>query len=205
MTAAAERLSAVDLVAFETEVARVFNAGRICAPIHLHDGNEEALIEIFRREVRDEDWVLSSWRSHYHCLLKGVPPPELMAEIMAGRSIALNFPEHRVVSSAMVGGVLPIAVGIAWAAKRAGSGERVWCFLGDMTAATGIAHESAAYARNHRLPIVFVIEDNGISVCTPTDAAWGGPAPSLLSSRNVRRYRYVSRYPHAGTGKRIEF
>jgi pyruvate dehydrogenase E1 component alpha subunit len=60
--------------------------------VHLCDGNEDAMIEIFKR-IGKEDWVLCSWRSHFQCLLKGVPPDVLKAEIMAGRSISLCFPE----------------------------------------------------------------------------------------------------------------
>lgn len=202
MTTAADKLSAEDLVAFEAEVAEVFNSGRVRGPVHLNDGNEEQLLGIFRVWIREGDWVLSSWRSHYHCLLKGVPRDVLMREITAGRSIALNFPEHRVISSAMVGGTLPIAVGIGWAIKWGDWDEQVWCFVGDMTAETGIAHECMKYCANHQLPVNFVVEDNGISVCTPTGEVWG-----VWDGRwqYVRRYQYRSKYPHAGAGVRVQF
>src|SRR5689334_5362587 len=55
-------LTAEQLIAFEEAVAARFNAGLIRAPVHLHHGNEAALIEVFGR-VRPEDWVLCSWRS----------------------------------------------------------------------------------------------------------------------------------------------
>ena len=66
-------LSAQQLIAFEEDIAAEFNAAKIRAPVHLSFGNEEALIEIFRR-VRPQDWVLGSWRSHYQCLLTGALP-----------------------------------------------------------------------------------------------------------------------------------
>ena len=75
------------------------------------------MIDIFR-DIRLQDWVLCSWRSHYQCLLKGVPPQELKAKIMQGCSIALSFPKYRILSSAIIGGVLPIAVGLGIAVKR---------------------------------------------------------------------------------------
>ena len=121
-----------DLIAFETEIADIFNAGKIRAPVHLYSGNEAQMIEIFR-DVKPEDWVFCSWRSHYQCLLKGVPREEVKAEILAGRSISLCFPKYRVVSSAIVTGVLPIAVGTAMGIKRRGEKARVHCFVGDMT------------------------------------------------------------------------
>lgn len=189
-----------DLIAFEAEIAEAFNAGRIRHPVHLSDGNEDALIDIFR-EVQPRDWVLGSWRAHYHCLLKGVPADELRAAIMAGGSMSLCFPAYRVLCSAIVGGVLPIALGIALQTKREGRPERVWCFMGDMTAETGIAHECMKYARNFDLPVTWVVEDNGVSVCTETKSAWGA---TMLLGETVR-YEYRSRFPHAGAGIRVQF
>ena len=199
-------LNAADLIAFEDEVAARFNSGRIRAPVHLYSGNEAAMIEVFK-DVRPNDWVFCSWRSHYQCLLKGVPTDEVMAEIMAGRSISLCFPQQRVYSSAIVGGVLPIAVGTAMAIARSGEDARVHCFVGDMTAETGIAHESIKYSRNHRLPIRFIVEDNAKSVCTDTRAAWNQPRLSFDDVRDeyVHHYRYETRYPHAGAGVRVQF
>ncbi len=151
-----------ELIAFEAEVAELFNAGKIRAPIHLDGGNEDALIDIFA-DISPNDWVLCSWRSHYKALLHGIPPAKVKAEIMAGRSIALCFPEHRFLAAAIVGGHLPIALGIAWSLKRNDAIQaherRVWCFLGDMAAWTGIFTECRNYAHGHDLPISFVIEN----------------------------------------------
>jgi pyruvate dehydrogenase E1 component alpha subunit len=194
------------LINFEDEVAARFNAGGIRAPVHLYSGNELQMIEVFKGIGRN-DWVFCSWRSHYQCLLKGVPADEVMAEIVAGRSISLCFPEHRIYSSAIVGGVLPIAVGAAMAIQRSGEDARVHCFLGDMTAETGIAHESIKYSRNHRLPIRFIVEDNEKSVCTDTRDAWKQPRLSFEGVRDefIHYYRYETRYPHAGAGVRVQF
>lgn len=190
------------LKAFEADIAEEFNAGKIRAPVHLSGGNEEQLIDVFK-DVRPEDWVCGSWRMHYHCLLKGVPPEKLKAEIMAGRSMTLSFPEHRIISSAIVGGILPIAVGLAMAIRRAGGANHVWAFVGDMTARTGIFHECRFYADCQDLPITFVMEDNGISVCTDTKDAWGRKAYSGIG--RVRGYYYTLGWPHAGAGKRVQF
>jgi TPP-dependent pyruvate/acetoin dehydrogenase alpha subunit len=194
------------LIDFEDRVAALFNDAKIRAPVHLYSGNEAEMVDVFR-DVRRQDWVFCSWRSHYQCLLKGVPEDELMAEIMAGRSISLCFPAHRIYSSAIVGGVLPIAVGTAMAIARRGEDARVHCFMGEMTAETGIAHESIKYARNHRLPIRFIVEDNGKSVCTDTREAWNQPQLSFegIDDEYVRHYRYETRYPHAGAGQRVQF
>jgi pyruvate dehydrogenase E1 component alpha subunit len=132
-----------------------------------------------------------------------VPPETVKAEIMAGRSIALCFPEYRFLSSAIVGGNLPIALGIALAIKRRGGDEHVWAFCGDMTARTGIYHECLKYAVGHELPIRFIIEDNGLSVCTPTQDVWGGPRTYIAGIQH--RYHYKLPFPHSGAGTRVQF
>ena len=195
-----------ELIEFEEEIAALFNAGKIRAPIHLYYGNEEAIIEVFRT-IRAQDWVFCSWRSHYQCLLKGVPKDRVRDEILAGRSISLCFPKHRVFSSAIVGGVLPIAVGAALSIRQRGEDAKVYCFMGDMTAETGIAHESIKYSRNHRLPIRFIVEDNAKSVCTDTRETWNQPRLSYeeVSDEYISYYRYETKYPHAGAGVRVQF
>lgn len=207
------------LRAFTEKIAIDFNAGMIRAPVHLSGGNEEPLIDIFQA-IRPQDWVLTTWRSHYHCLLKGVPPQRLREDILAGRSITLCYPDYRIVSSAIVGGICPIAVGIGLSIKRyqddrersnvitdKSRGEpypRVWCFVGDMAAETGIFSECVRYALAHDLPIRFIVESNEKSVGTPTSAVWGS-AVGLLALGNVTRYRYTLPWPHSGAGKRVEF
>ena len=195
-----------ELIAFEEDIADEFNASKIKAPVHLYYGNEQAIVDVFKR-VRPNDWELCSWRSHYQCLLKGVPPTQVKSEIMAGHSITLNFPEHRVLSSAIVTGVLPIAVGLGMGIQRDGGAERVWCFLGDMTSETGTAHECIKYARNHQLPVHFVIEDNGKSVCTDTRETWATDTLTYEDSNDpyITYYQYESKYPHAGAGQRVQF
>jgi len=199
-------LGADDLIAFETEIADTFNAAHIRAPVHLYYGNEKEMLSVFET-VQKEDWVMCSWRSHYQCLLKGVPPELLKQRIGEGKSIALCFPEYRIVSSAIVTGILPIAVGVALGIKRRGGSEKVHCFMGEMTSETGIAHECIKYSRNHDLPIRFIIEDNGKSVCTDTRETWNQPKLTYEDSTDPRivYYRYESKYPHAGAGQRVQF
>lgn len=192
-------LTANQLIAFEREIADAFNAGKIRAPIHLDGGNEQQLIDVFR-DVAREDWVFCSWRSHYKALLHGIEPERVKAAIFAGRSIALCFPDRRFFSSAIVGGMLPVALGVAAGIKLRGGMERVHAFLGDMAAGAGTFGECAAYARGHSLPIRFIIEDNGLSVCTPTAEVWGGDLFWCST-----RYRYDLPWPHSGAGKRIQF
>lgn len=190
-------MTADDLRAFELEVAERFKAKQIRGPIHLSGGNEDRLIEIFR-EVDPQDWVFSTYRSHFHALLHGIPRDRVMAEIMAGRSMNLCFPEHRFYTSAIVGGMLPIAVGVAAGMNRGRSDRRVWCFVGDMAASGGAWREAVQYGQN--LPITFVVEDNGLSCDSSTGECWG-----KAGMADVRHYEYKRQFPHVGVGEFVHF
>ena len=199
-------LKCSDLINFENKIAETFNQGKIKAPVHLYSGTEEQVIEVFEG-ISDEDWVFCSWRSHYQCLLKGVPENILFDAILEGRSIALNFPDYKIYSSAIVGGQIPLALGVALSIKVKKSKEKVFCFMGDMTSETGIAQSAFSYALNFDLPITFIIEDNNLSVCTDTRKIWGANKLryELQDNSKVISYKYTNKYPHAGAGKRVQF
>lgn len=188
-----------ELIAFEKEVAGWFEQRLIPGPIHISGGNEDQLIEIFK-DIKPTDWVFSTWRSHYHALLHGIPPEKVMSEIMSGRSMNLQFPEHNFFTSAIVGGILPIAVGVAQALKMRSDFGQVWCFVGDMAAQTGIFHESISFAVFHNLPIKFIVEDNGFSCNTPTDEVTG-----RYIHHSADCYQYERSVPHCGIGNWVTF
>jgi pyruvate dehydrogenase E1 component alpha subunit len=205
------------LRAFEEEVRDIYLQGRIRAPVHLSRGNERQLLEIFQ-DVRTQDWVFSTYRSHYHALLKGVPREQVMAEILAGHSIHLTFPEHRFFTSAIVGGILPIALGVALGIKRRGRHQKVWCLVGDMAAETGAFQEAVKYAWGFDLPITFVVECNGLSTNTPTHQTWGMLHQHITLGETINRkqfdgwatggiirYCYDREWPHYGVGERVSF
>lgn len=203
-------MTAEELLAFEEDIAHEFEAGHIHAPVHLSGGNESHLIEYFAKNVQQYDWIFTSWRSHYHALLKGVPPAEVKQAIMEGRSISLCFPEHRMFSSGIVGGIAPIALGVAqsiqWREQNTHNHfSTVHVFLGDMTAKAGIVRECMEYGVRHRLRIEWVVEDNGISICTPTEDAWGTKAKSYEISAHTYYYGYNMHRPHVGIGKFVRF
>lgn len=182
-----------ELLDFTKEVAQRFERKEIRGPIHLNsEAQIEPLIEIFR-EIRRTDYVLSTWRSTYHALLHGVPRDKVMAEILAGRSMQLHFPEYRFMSSSIVGGMLPIACGLA-------TKERVWCFVGDMCASTGGFQDAIRYASGHDLDLHLVVENNGLSTNTPTLPAWG-----LKPVKQPLVYDYTRTTQHCGTGTYVAF
>jgi len=205
-----------DLINFEKDIAECFNNKMIRAPIHLEDGNIPKLIEVFK-DVNEDDWVLGTWRSHMKNLLKGVPPDQLKKAILEGKSISLCFKEYRTLSSAIVTGNIPIGLGLAMDIKRKGQNNRVWVFVGEMTGMSGIFHEAYVYAKNHELPITFVVEDNSKSVLTDTRKVWNSNRlyyepwdvnvghTGIFKSKHLYYFKYELGYPHSGAGTRIQF
>ena len=84
-----------------------------------------------------------------------------------------------------------------------GSDRKVWLFVGDMTAESGVFHECYKFSRRHNLPLEIVIEDNNMSTNTPTDETWGGTKSD--HPEDVFYYAYERGFPHHGTGEWILF
>ena len=215
-------VSKSELIEFETKIGDLFNSGNIKAPIHLYNGNEDKMIEIFSKIDIKNDWVCCTWRNHYQALLKGISPDVLTDEIIKGKSMVQTMPEHKFICSSIVGGIPSIAVGLALAEKLNGTTNHVWCFVGDMSAETGHFHEAYKYARNTNLPITFIVESNDLSVLTPTNDIWKREIPyyiddvaecidilhndGIYQQANLIYYKYTNtKYPHAGAGKRVQF
>ena len=202
-----------ELTQFESEIAALFNSAKIRAPIHLYSGNEEQIMRVFAKIDIEKDWVCCTWRNHYQALLKGIPKDYLKEKIMQGKSMVMNLPEYKFICSSIVGGIPSVATGLALAAKLKGSGERVWCWTGDMSAETGAWSEAYRYAVAQNLPITFVVEDNELSVMTPTHEVWGEEKwylphqnRSWYEGANIIYYKYKNdKYPHAGAGVRVQF
>lgn len=190
-----------ELIDFESKVRDAYEAGQIKGPIHLAKNNEDQLIEIFQYIDKD-DWVFVPWRNHYQALLHGVNSDKLFQSIVNGNSMHTNNVKPNFYSSSIVGGIIPLALGVAMALKRKKSKNKVWCFVGDMTMETGVFHEAYKYAKNFNLPLNWIIEDNNMSVHTPTDMAWG---KKQEIPDDVISYAYEMGYPHHGTGKWVNF
>ena len=202
-----------ELIDFETEIGNLFNSAKIKAPIHLYANNEENIMRVFEKIDIEKDWVCCTWRNHYQALLKGIPKELLTEQIIKGKSMIMNLPEYKFICSSIVGGIPSIATGIALAAKLKDSKEHVWCWTGDMSAETGAWAEAYKYSVAQKLPITFIVEDNELSVMTPTHDVWGS-SKWYLPKQNVNwhegtnliYYKYKNlKYPHAGAGVRVAF
>ena len=185
----------------EVLVKEKYEKGLIKAPIHLSGGNEKPLIKIFKK-IKKSDWVISNWRSHYHAILHGIPEKEILKEIIKGKSMSLNFKKYKFISSSIVAGGIPIALGIAMGIKKNKKRNKVHVFIGDMTFETGVFHECYKYSKNFNLPIKFIVEDNNLSTNTPTNYAWNKKTKMF---KDIQYYKYKRKFPHHGTGNWILF
>jgi len=191
-----------DLLDFEQSIVGLYKDCKLPFLFHLSGGNEDQLIEIFK-EIKEGDYVLSTHRNHYHALLHGIPADELRNRILDGRSMFIYDRQKNFFTSAIIGGTVAIAAGIALALKKKGSKQKVWCFVGDGTEDSGHLFEAARYVEGFDLPCTYIIEDNNRSVTTTSDERWGGARnPAWFSC--VRKYIYNITWPHARTDDIID-
>ncbi len=185
-----------ELIAFEDRIGDLYLDNKLPFLFHLSGGNEKELISIFE-DINEGDYVISNHRSHYHALLHGIPPEVIEDRILNGRSMFIYDRERNFFCSAIIGGTPAIAAGIAWALKRKGSKQKVWCFVGDGTEDNGHLYEAIRYVDGFELPCTFVIENNDRSVEASNSERWGKTGDYKWNSQSVLKYKYEITYPHA--------
>jgi pyruvate dehydrogenase E1 component alpha subunit len=185
-----------ELISFEDKIGDLYLDNKLPFLFHLSGGNEEQLISIFEN-IEEEDYVISNHRSHYHALLHGIPPEVVEDRILNGRSMFIYDRARNFFCSAIIGGTPAIAAGIAWALKKKGSKQKVWCFVGDGTEDNGHLFEAVRYVEGWDLPCTFIIENNNRSVEATNSDRWGKSADYKWNSPCVLKYKYEITYPHA--------
>lgn len=153
----------------EEAIVERYGAQEMRCPIHLSIG-QEAVASGICAALRPEDSVFSGHRAHAHYLAKGGSLPGMIAEIYGratGCSAGVGGSMHIIDLEAgflgavpIVGATVPLAVGAAWAARLRGEDRVVVVFFGDGTFEEGVVHESINFAVLHRLPVLFVCENN---------------------------------------------
>lgn len=144
-------------------------------PMHLCIGQEAIAVGVCSA-LRTDDLVFSNHRAHGHYLAKGGDLPAMIAELYGrstgccgGRGGSMHLIDLDVGfmgATPIVGGTVPLAVGSAWATQLKGKDQVSVIFLGDGCMEEGVVHESLNFAALHRLPVLFVCEDNDFSVYT---------------------------------------
>lgn len=165
----------------EEETARIYPTDKIKSPVHLAIGQEASSAAVCD-VLRPDDIASGTYRSHAVYLAKGGSTAAMMAEMYGkdtgccrgkGGSMHIISPEANVLgSSAVVGTNIPIATGAALKLKREG-GDRVCAvFFGDGATEEGCFYESLNFAALHRLPVVFICENNGFAIHEPLSKRW---------------------------------
>ena len=184
-----------ELIDFENHIGDLYLDNKLPFLFHLSGGNEEQLIDIFE-DIKEDDYVISNHRNHYHALLHGIPPKELEEKIKDGRSMFVYDRKRNFFLSAIIGGTPAIAAGIAWALKKKKSKQKVWCFVGDGTEDNGHLSEAVRYVDGFDLPCKFIIESNDRSCEASNKDRWGKMAHPIWDTKSVIRYQYECTYPH---------
>jgi acetoin:2,6-dichlorophenolindophenol oxidoreductase subunit alpha len=161
---------------FEQTLNELSQAGRVPGFLHLYAG-EEAVAAGVSISLGHDDYVASTHRGHGHAIAKGVELNAMMAEIFGkksgvcrgkGGSMHIADVEKGMLgANGIVGGGIPLAIGAALSAKVRKTGGVAISFFGDGATNQGAFHESVNIASILKLPVVFVIENNGYGEATP--------------------------------------
>lgn len=160
----------------EEEIAKRYREEKMRCPVHLSIGQEAVPVGV-SAVLRRSDQVVSTHRCHAHYLAKGGDLRAMLCELMGraggccgGRGGSMHLFDPAVgmlLSLPIVAASIPIGVGAALALKQAKRDDVAVVYLGDASVEEGVFHESANFAAVHRLPVVFVCENNLYSVYTP--------------------------------------
>ncbi len=162
---------------FENAVSEYKMKKMIYGSAHCYNG-EEAVAAGVCAALRKEDYIISDHRPHGHAIAKGIEINHMMAEIFGkatgtnggkGGSMHVNDASiGMIVSTGIVGSGIPVACGAAFSAKYMKNGKIACVFFGDGAANEGTLHESLNLAAKWKLPVIFILEDNGLAVTTNT-------------------------------------
>ncbi|MBS1884051.1 MAG: thiamine pyrophosphate-dependent dehydrogenase E1 component subunit alpha [Actinobacteria bacterium] len=168
---------------FEEAAYRAYEAGEIKGTVHASIGQEAIAVGVISALERT-DLVFTHHRGHGHALAKGVEPSRLFAELLGrgdgvsgGKGGSMHATDTGcgfLGSLAVVGGSIPLAVGVALAAHRRETDAVAVAFFGDGAVNQGVLYESMNLAVAWRLPVVFVCENNGYAISVPNSYATAG-------------------------------
>ena len=160
---------------FEEKAAEMYALGKIGGFLHLYIGQEAVAVGA-TSTTRPDDYAVSSYREHGHCLAKGSDPKKVMAELfgrMGGLSKGKGGSMHLFDKSVnflgghgIVGAHLPLATGAGFAIKYQGGDQVVLCYFGDGAVPEGEFHESMNLAALWKLPVIFICENNRYAMGT---------------------------------------
>lgn len=186
----------------EEVIAEIYPSDKIKSPVHLAIGQEYISAAVIDN-LGANDYVAGTYRGHGVYLAKGGSLRAMMAELFGkdsgcakGRAGSMHLVESSkgiIGMSAVVGTGIPIAVGHALAIKQQNRNDVVAVFMGDGATEEGCFSESINFAALHKLPILFVCENNGLAIHEPLEKRW---AANTLTERvatyNIPTKRFLS-------------
>ena len=180
---------------FEEESSRLYMQGKIRGFLHLYIGQEAVAAGVIL-PLRQDDYIITHYRDHGHALARGMDPKIAMAELLGkatgssggcGGSMHLFDVEKGFMGGyAIVGSQMPIAAGLALAAKYRKEDRVVVCFLGDGAVQEGEFHESMNLAAVWKLPVLFVLENNLFAMGTPIEMTRAGGKDIYLAADSYK-------------------
>jgi len=163
---------------FEEKSAEMYALAKIAGFLHLYIGQEAVAVGAIAA-IGPDDYVISSYRDHGHCLARGTDPRLLMAELFGkatglckgkgGSMHLVDAARNFMGGYAIVGGHLPLATGLAFAARYEKRQQIVLCFFGEGALPSGHAHEAFNLAALWKLPVIFICENNRYAMGTPVE------------------------------------
>ena len=158
---------------FEERIVDLYARGLVPGLAHLYIG-EEAVAAGACAPLREDDYITSTHRGHGHVIAKGAELKPMMAELFGkktgyckGKGGSMHIADMEIGilgANGIAGGGLPIATGAAMSAKWRGTDQVSVCFFGDDASNNGTFHESLNFASLHKLPVIFVCENNGYGI-----------------------------------------
>ena len=165
---------------FEEKVAEAYALGKIGGFCHLYIGQEAVGTGVISM-LREDDYVITTYRDHGQAIARGVTPRSVMAELFGridgcsrGKGGSMHIFDRNVNflgGHGIVGGHVPLAAGVAFAIKYRGGDQLIVCFMGEAAVNNGAFHEALNMAGLWKLPVVFVIENNRYGMGTAVERA----------------------------------
>ena len=197
---------------FEEKAEEAYAIGKIGGFCHLHIG-QEGLAAGAIKPLRADDPVITAYRDHTMAIAKGITPRAAMAELYGkttgcsggrGGSMHLFDPSvHFMGGHGIVGGQIPLGAGLGWAIRYRGGDQVCVCFMGDAAVNQGAFLESLNMSAIWRLPVIYVVENNGYGMGTAfsrvsvTDmearsGAYGIPAHTINGQDVLETHRFFA-------------
>ena len=169
---------------FEEAIERLFLEGRIMGTAHTCIGQEAVAVGT-AAAIEARDAMTTTHRGHGHFLARGADPKRVMAELFGretgysrgrgGSQMMMDPAIGFFGANGITGGSIPFAAGVALDAKLRDTGRVTVCFFGDGASNQGVFHETLNLAALWKLPVLFVVENNGYAMSTPTARGLANP------------------------------